>query len=89
MLRERQAESQTAKAASGTAIGLLERFESRLQLFRCHPDTGIGDGKLDLIGAMHDGKGHLALFSEFHRIAQQLFENLSQALDVSRHCLRQ
>ena len=78
--RDRQAEAGPAILACGGGVALGEFLEQPPQLFRRHPDAGIGHGNRDaILPLMRDpahSQNYAAVLRELAGVAQQIEKNL-------------
>ena len=83
-LRDGQAEPGAAVSVGGGGVLLGKGIEDTRQEFRTHADTGIRDGKAQgglaviVRGPLHGQLHPAALRREFHRIAQDIDQDLAQ-----------
>ena len=91
-----EAEARAAVLAAGAGVGLLEGLEHDLLLLDRDADAGVGDleghhrarlVERHVVGApaglgRHDAQAHAALGGELQRVAEQVLQDLLQALGI-------
>ncbi len=85
-----QAQPRAFLAAPRAAVGLPEGLEDAGLVLRRDPDAGVADPEpqpvvLVLLPLLVGQDHHLALLGELHGIAQQIDEDLAQAVGVTPH----
>ena len=77
-LHDRQAQPEAPAALARGIVDLMEFLEDRLQLIILDTDAGVPDLDADVITVPAAAQQHLALAGIFHRVAQQVADDLFQ-----------
>src|ERR1051325_10718451 len=83
-----KSKARSAIVACGRRIDLAERLKQPVHPFLWNPNSGIGDGEMNYIESGIDffglhGDENVALRSEFHRITDEVHQNLPQASGIA------
>ena len=92
LARDGEPEAGAAILTMRASVGLAERVEDDVLLFRRDADAGVRHRKRDLIPASEDAQRHSALGGELERVGDQVLQDLLQAprigLDHARRAFR-